>query len=566
MIRDLDQHDSRELPTYDLCIVGSGPAGMTVAAELREQGLQIAVLESGRMSVTERGDALRKVSSEGIHIKDYSRERLLGGTSTTWAGLAAPLDQIDFAQRPWLQHSSWPIPRSDLEPFWEEAAERYRFPTSSYFEPTGGFGQLRQKSDVQPNWKRIDEKIFLAAAEAQNFGKEWRHIFDATNVDAWLDATVLELRSASESSPPESSTNRIQFARLRTRMGREFELRAKVFVIATGGIENARLLLNSTDHCSSGLGNEHDQVGRYLMNHPKNYHGMLHLREPTGDLPYYYGCLFSGFAGYAGLRLDEDYQREHQLLNSYVRLEPLFPWTDSEGVEALVLFAKRSAFLMRRFKRGKQGKVVALRDYSETGDDSDVQNARKSLGEWFKLALAIPLDLPSVLRYLQYRLLTKSKPKIRRARIRNFMEMEPHPDNRVMLGDELDENGVRRPKVQHETTRVDRESVIELHRVLQGELEEQGIGTLETELETCERWPIDQEASHHLGTTRMGLDPKTSVVDPNGRLHSTENLFMAGGSVFPTSGCANPTYTIVALSIRLARHLAKGPLAQGASK
>ncbi|MFT7670625.1 MAG: choline dehydrogenase-like flavoprotein [Planctomycetota bacterium] len=548
MIQDLDQFEASELPEYDLCIVGSGPAGTTIAAELAASGLRICVLESGRKSVTEHGDKLRPVESEGIYIKDYSRERVLGGTSTTWAGLTSPLDEIDFAERPWLRHSSWPIAREELVPYWQAAADRYRFAPLIDFEPTGGFGDLRKKSEIQPQWKDIDEKTFLAAAEAQNFGKEWSHIFEGKDVDAWLDATVIKLLV-------DDSKRSLQSVRIKTRSGREFSLRARTFVLATGGIENPRILLNSTAQITEGIGNEHDQVGRYLMNHPKNYHGTLHLAKPTGDLPFYYGCLFKGFAGYGGMRLKESYQTSHGLLNSYVRLEPLFPWTDSRGVEALVVFAKRSAFLMRSWKNTKGDKVVALRDYSETGDDSDVQNARKSVFEWIKLACAIPADLPSVLRYLQYRLITKAKPKIKRARIRNFMEMEPDPENRVILTEDRDVLGVRRPKVLHNSTEKDRKSVIELHEVLKREFSEQGFGRLESNLAETTPWPINLEASHHIGTTRMGTTPKTSVVNSDCRVHSVQNLYIAGASVFPTSGCANPTFTIVALSIRLAEHL-----------
>ena len=548
MIRDLDSFEGDSLPTYDLCVVGSGPAGTTLAAELSGQGLAVCVLESGSLTVTAHADALRPVASEGIYIKDYSRERVLGGASTTWGGLAAPLDEIDFAPRPWLDHSGWPIPRAELSPHWEAAARRYRFPHGELFGASGGFAALRSRSELQPRWAVVDEKIFLAAAEAQNFGREWRHVYEDEGTDAWLDATVVSLASEGDA---------VRAARVRTRSGRDFELRARAFVLATGGLENARLLLNSTDGAPAGLGNEHDQVGRYLMNHPKNYHGMLSLARPTGDLPYYYGCLYKGFAGYAGLRLGEDYQAQHQLLNSYVRLEPLFPWTDNRGVEALVLFAKHSAFLMKRWKGDQGEEVVALRDYSETGDDSQMQNERKSLLDWLKLALYIPLDLPSVLRYLKYRLITKAKPRITRVRLRNFMEMEPHPENRVVLTEERDALGARKSLVRHDSTAKDRAAVIELHRVLKREFEEQGWGTLYTNLEGTDAWPIDEEASHHLGTTRMGTDPRSSVVDVHQRVHSLQNLYVAGGSVFPTSGCANPTYTIVALSIRLAQHLAR---------
>ncbi len=559
MIADLDSTPLTELPEYDLCIVGSGPAGATVAAELAASmsSLRICVLESGLRKTTKRGDALRHVESEGIYIKEYSRERVLGGASTTWAGLSSPLDVIDMAPRPWLDHPGWPISREELLVDWQAATERYRFAPEALFQD---FAKLRERGALQPKWQAVAEKIFLACDEPQDFGKEQRHIFegdgvDGGDVDAYLDATVVELLSE-----PESST--VRAARVRTRSGREFELRARVFVLATGGIENARLLLASRGHCPAGLGNEHDQVGRYLMNHPKNYGGILQLREPVEELPYFFGCLHHGFAGYAGLRFSEEEQARRAVLNSYIRFEPLFPWSDSEGVEALVLLVKRSAFLLRSWKRGKQDEVVELRDYSETGDDSDLQNERKTALEWLRIVLSIPLDARRVLAYLHHRLISRKKPRIERVRLRNFLEMEPVASNRVTLTDARDANGAQIPLVKHDTSARDRRTLIELHEVLIEEFQANGMGTLETEIATQEPWPINLDASHHLGTTRMGTAPENSVCNADLRVHSVKNLYMAGGSVFPTSGCANPTFTIVALSIRLARHLAQDVFGQ----
>jgi hypothetical protein len=319
--------------------------------------------------------------------------------------------------------------------------------------------------------------------------------------------------------------------------------------VATGGIENARLLLISK------LGNERDQVGRYFMNHPKNYRGVLKLARPVTKAPYFFGCMHRDFAGYAGLRLPEQTQRERGLLNSYVRLEPLFPWSDSQGIEALVLLVKRSKLIMGRMrKRGQRG-VVELRDYSETGDDSDLSNERRSGLAWFALIGKILADAPRVARYLWYRLIPGMVPLIREVRLRNFMEMQPDPENRVTLSETPDEDGRPLPRVSHRCTDLDRRSLLCLHEVLAREVERAGLGALESDLEQIDPWPITQDASHHLGTTRMGADPQTSVVTPQLRVHGLENLYMAGGSVFPTSGCANPTFTIVALSVRLAQHL-----------
>lgn len=548
MIVDLAEDSEREaLPAYDVCIVGSGPAGGVVAAELCDSGLAICVLESGRRRVSAYGDELKRVHSAGIHVKDYSRERVFGGASTTWAGLSSHFDAIDLAPREWLADSGWPLERSELLALYEEAAERYRFPRAALFGPDG-FEELRGRGGLAPEWAELDEKVFLACDEPQDFGRELRAVYAERGVDLYFDATVTDLEV-------EPGARRVRAARVRTEDGRSLRLEAGAFVVATGGIETARLLLNSRGGCPQGLGNEHDQVGRWFMNHPKNYHGILHLKEPLEDVPYFFGCLFRGYAGYAGLRLPESVQAAKGLLNTYVRMEPLFPWSDSQGVEALVLFAKKSAFVLRSFKRSRKGDVVTLRDYAETGDDSELQNARKTFGSWLGLIGTILADLPRVGRYLWYRLIARAKPKIRRVRIRNFMEMEPDPENRVELADETDRFGQPLPFARHRPTERDKRTLCELHAALAREVERLGLGRFETELASADPWPIDQDASHHMGTARMGTDPRRSVVDPDLRVHSLDNVWISGAAVFPTSGCANPTFTIVALAIRLARHL-----------
>ena len=538
MIADLGEATVDALDDVDIVVVGSGPARVTLARELAGSGLGVCVLESGLLRPTPRGDRLRRVVSDGIRVKAYSRERVLGGASTTWAGLSSPLDDIDLEPRPYLAQSGWPIERDELLALYAEAAERYRFPDLGLFEP-GGFDIHREAGELRPTWDGIDEKVFLSAAAPQDFGAEWRSVFEADGPDLWLDATVTRL---------ESEAGRVTSATLATGTGREVSVRAHAFVLATGGIENARLLL------ASDLGNEHDQVGRHLMNHPKNYHGILELSEAVQDAPYFFGCLVGGNAGYAGLRLPEDVQVERELLNSYVRLEPLFPWSDNDGVECFVLLVKRSARLFTFWKKRQSEKVVSLRDYSETGDDTDLSHQRRTTLGYVALALGCLLHLPSISAYLWFRL-TRAKPKIRRVRLRNFMEMEPHPDNRVTLSDETDANGGPVPRVAHQTTDLDRRSLLALHEVLEREISAQGLGRLKTSLAQADPWPIDQDASHHMGTTRMGTGPATSVVDADLCVHSLSNLYCAGSSVFPSSGCANPTFTLTALSIRLARHL-----------
>jgi choline dehydrogenase-like flavoprotein len=544
MIIDLAQANLAELPSYDVCVIGSGPAGGTVAAELAGSGLRVCCLESGRARPSAGADALKQVESEGLPIKDYSRERVLGGASSTWAGLSAPLDEVDLEARACIGGRGWPFGRDELEPYWEAAAERFGFPRASDLGPEG-FGTLRAHGRQTPSLDGLEEKVFLARSEPQRFGKLLKPVWERDGTDLYLDATVVEL---------ESEDGRVGAARIRTLGGRELRVHARAFVLGCGGIENARLLLLSRGACADGLGNEHDQVGRCLMNHPKNYHGHVELAQPVTSWPYLFGCMWNGFAGYAGLRLSEERQRELGVLNSYVRFEPLFPWSDDTGVESAVLLAKRSVVALKALQRSRRGGLVELRDYSETGDDSDLQNARKDLGDWIGVGWNVVRHAPSVARYAFHRL-SRVAPRISRVRLRNFMEMEPCPGNRVTLSGKQDPFGSPLPLVRHETTELDRRSLTVLHDLLGPSLERAGVGRLESDLAGQEQWPITQDASHHLGTTRMGLDPRTSVCDPRARVHSVPNLWLAGGSLFPTSGCANPTFTIVALSIRIAEDL-----------
>ncbi len=549
MIVDLSDGVAPPAREYDVCIVGTGPAGATVARELAGSSLRVCVLESGRRKPTQHGDALRATESLGIHVKEWSRERVLGGASTTWAGLSSPLDPIDMTPRPWIGSGGtggsdgWPIDRADLLPLYEEASRRYRFPSSSTFGP-GGFGALRAKGESQPAWKHLEEKVFLACAEPQDFGVECADAWSAENVDLLLDATVVRIDTTGDRDVASS-------VRVRTSHGVEFDVRARAFVLATGGIENARLLLVSGPN---GLGNEHGQVGVGFMNHPKNYFGILRLARPIEELPYFFGAMHKGFAGYAGLRLTEARQRELGVLNSYARFEPLFPWSDDDGVESLVTLVKRSKGLFSSWKARKSDEVVELRDWSETGDDSEIQNARRGPFSALKLVGNVLLHLPSVVQYAWFRL-GKRRPRVRRVRLRHFLEMQPSEANRVELSSVLDSNGVPIPRVRHACTELDRRSLVELWNTLRVELAANGLGELEGDLELAEPWPIDQDASHHMGGTRMGADARASVVDANLRMHAMRNVWIAGASVFPTSGCANPTMTIVALSIRLARQL-----------
>ena len=553
MLLEARELSSQPRASYDVCIVGAGPAGIALAHSLANSTLRTCVIESGGRSTSSFTDALRDVESDGIQVKPHSRERVLGGTSTTWAGLSSPLDEIDFRNRSWVPFSGWPIARLDLEPFYQMASRRFRFPA---WEHLSSLSWLPSRDAHLPRWNGLEEKTFLAADPPQNFGAEFASVFRSA-VDVLLGATVTSLDG--------DGSGRARGVRLVLPDRSEFRMDARVIVLACGGIENARLLLNSTFACPGGLGNDRGQVGRYFMNHPKANYGTIDLVAAQGPLPGYFGFLYPGFgyAGYAGLRLTPQLQERHRVLNSCVRFEPIFDWSDNPGVDALVSYTKRSHALMRAFRRANRDQLVELRSYAETGDDQTT--ADPSTGtRHMTLATQIAQHWRTVARYVGARLSRRSRPLVTSIRIRNFMEMAPDPDNRVELSDRTDAFGMRLPRVRHRCGEMDRRSVVRLHDVLRREVAAANWGTLRSDLkDTDDPWPIDSDASHHMGATRMGTNPATSVVNEQCRLHTTGSVCVIGASVFPTSGCANPTYTAVALALRLGDHLRQGLLPGG---
>jgi choline dehydrogenase-like flavoprotein len=548
MIIDANELTATPEETYDLCIIGSGPAGLTVANELRRHRLRVCVLESGRSTKTEHTNRLKTVRSEGaIPIKANSRERILGGTSSTWDGLSAPLEPIDVEPRPWVSLSGWPIGYGELQRRYADAAERYAFPSPELYAHDHVDG-LKAVGDYHFAWRALTERLMLAPRRPPRFATLLRHLLDAPEIAVYTDATVTELCA-------NAARSAIAACVVRTRDMKRLRIEAKAFVVAAGAIENARLLLNSTDLCSAGLGNERDQVGRHFMNHPKNPCGLIALNVDARHLPAYFGCLTRGHAAYLALRLDDATQRRLGVLNSYVRFEPLYAWSDTGAVQHLMTYVKSKPRLWEQLQAYKGS--ASLRDYSETGDDVDdglAHDAPSLPG----LVLAMLRAPAPVAQYLFFRIFdNRIRPRLQAIRLRNFMEMEPLLSNRIVLASEKDCYGTPLPLVRHTPTSLDRRSVIALQQVLGDELRASGFGTLTSELADADPWPINADASHHLGGTRMGVDRRTSVVNSDGRLHGIPNVYVAGGSTFVTSGYANPTYTIVALAIRLADHLAR---------
>ncbi len=275
----------------DVCIVGAGAAGITAALELTDSELDVIVVESGgRTGPDPATQALYRGASVGRPILglttgpkplglDAIRLRWLGGTTNHWAGYCRKLEPIDFEERPHLAVSGWPIESSDLHEHWERAARWCRI-TDASDDATVWSHRIGLPAPL-PSSSKQHTKAFQIT-RVMRFGDEYRYDLEsAGNVRVMLWANAVNLAT--------EDGRAVQTVQARTLTGVGITVRARAFVLACGGLENPRLLLASTDADPAGVGNRHDQVGRYFAEHLRVAAGFGVIDTRPEDLAGYLG-------------------------------------------------------------------------------------------------------------------------------------------------------------------------------------------------------------------------------------------------------------------------------------
>jgi choline dehydrogenase-like flavoprotein len=492
----------------DLAIIGGGAAGITLARAFAATAVKVCLLEAG--GETGDSDSQALYAGENIGI-DYpviaSRLRFFGGSSNHWGGFTRPLDPIDFQPRDWVPYSGWPFGIEELRPYYTEACHLVevlpdRFDDIAFWEevtgesfPSFATGRMRPQ--------------FVQYSPPTRFGRRYgSELQQADNVEVVFHANVTNIATV-------ESARAVTHLEIRTLNGLTHSVRAKLYVLATGGLENPRMLLLSNQTISAGLGNQHDRVGRFFMEHP-------HMG----------GC---GEIVVADLRRLPKMFRERIKTNGYSANVAYNP-TDA--------FLRQQKLLNATFMVGVAGKYL-----SDTPPDQTNQRAVQHY-EMLQAARPFltgdeapnaPLDTGLVGVWLG---------------IGCACEQIPNPASRVSLSRERDSLGLQQLRLDWRLTQQDWNSLLEHTHSLALEFGALEIGRMQMKLEDTGSWPEKvRGGNHHMGTTRMHDDPKQGVVDRNCRVHGVENLFVAGSSVFPTSGAANPTLTLLALTLRLSDHL-----------
>ena len=458
----------------DLCIIGAGAAGITIAKELKDSKLKILLLESGGLAIDPKTQALYEGQSAGLQnfpSLAAARLRYFGGTTGHWNGWCAPLDPIDFEKREWIAHSGWPIKYPDLEPWYRRAQQICQLGPfeygAEYWENQSGFRRLPLAPQV------VDTKI-IQFSPPTRFGTVYREeILQAPNITLWTFANVTDIRS----NPGASHVTGVEVTTLNAK---KMSVKAKKYILACGGLENPRILLLSNKAIPHGLGNRHDLVGRFFIEHP-------HLSTSRMLLPN----------------------------------------------------EKDAAFYTHSFQPDYHKYIPLL------GIPPAIQKARK-IANYSSVIWPQPLA-KGANAGVTYQMSTR-------------LEQVPNPESRITLDpNKKDELGQPQLRLDWRMTQLDKQSIRIAEQLIANELGRTGVGRLQLPdwlMADDKAWSSDVHGGpHHMGTTRMTADARTGVVDANCKVHGIDNLYIAGSSVFPTGGTANPTLTIVALAARLASHI-----------
>jgi choline dehydrogenase-like flavoprotein len=522
MIKTLGEIGSVDCLSTDLCIIGSGAAGMTIAREFINSPHQVIVLEAGGATIDSRyQDPYRSevvgLRHNGIHI---GRVRALGGTTTLWAGQCLPLFDIDFQKRDWVEHSGWPISRSDLAPFYPRAHDVMQLASVSH-DIANWPESVPKPPEYLPG--EIDT-YYSTFSPMPNFARaHGAAIRAAENIQVLTDANVMSI----ESTPDASAAHEVK---VRSLDGKRLTVRARIFIVCCGGIETARLLLASNSVEPAGIGNSRDVVGRYFQDHP----GVIFPVRPTN--PHQFSRWFDSFRlsdirHCIKLAASESLQRSEKILHAGG--EVFYPAQEDDPIDA--------------------AKLVV----------SSIRNARLR-PQVPRALLRIAKRPDRVMRAVYRRYVKKQVASVGTSQpfFGISVEQQANPHSRVTLSNSRDSLGMPRTVLDWKPTELEARSISVLAGAIAKQWKRLGVAKMDVD-----SVPIQgrekglhggfTDASHHMGTTRMGTDLSTSVVDPRCRVHGYSNLYIAGSAVFPTGGFSNPTLTLMALALRAADEIKK---------
>jgi len=526
---------------WDVCVVGTGPVGMALALELECLGQDVLLLESGELNVNPSFEAVSRaeiVDPDRHAAMELAVCRALGGTSWTWGGRCVAYDEIDWLPRSLVADAHWPIDPKEIEPWYERAAEYLLCGSANFSIPYPQQLTDGLTLDRVERWSRETRIILVHRAR----------LIASKTIHVSLTSTVTDLNLSSDG-------NRLVSLAV-SRPGGACTVRARRFVLAMGGVETTRLLLCAQQKSPASFGGVGGPLGRYYMGHISGKIASIVFNDPAAIRNLDFQLDESGSYIRRRFMLNTETQLQHSVLNT--AFWPDNPSFYDPGHRSGVLSAVFLALAFPPTGRRLLSEGIRL---AHTGP-----KPYKLVAHLRNAILGAPRGAMDIFRILRDRFINRPKKpgflvsnRGGKYALHFHAEQVPNPDSRITLSDEVDAYGMARARIDLRYTEQDVQSVTDSHQLLDHALRSNGIGRLEYLYDQSQlRERIYEQASdgyHQVGSTRMGTDATSSVVDPNLKAHGVEDLFIASSSVFPTSGQANSTFLAVAFAVRLAHHL-----------
>jgi len=529
----------------EVCIVGGGAAGITLALEMARTSKSVILLEAGDWKPSPQTQELYEgeVENETLHSPpQFYRQRCFGGSTRIWSGRCVPFDPIDFERRDFIPHSDWPFGREELDPFYPRAnriceAGKYAFRVAEALpgappEMIPGFVSDRVQTDGLERFSR-----------PTNFAKRYRAAIEKSR----RLRVILNSNCTNLAVKPDSQE--IDHLTVKTLERGSFTIKARPVALATGGLEVTRLLLASRDVHREGIGNGCGLLGRYYMCHIAGTLGQLELNVPRSRDFHGYELSPDGIYCRRRFQLAPEVQRSLGIGNLIARMHHPKIADPSHLTGPLSTLYLARHLLPREFSKRVNDGEHSARGWARHARNvlSDPLHTARFLSHWLLKRTLASRKFPSVI----------VTPRLNRYTLDFHSEQMPNPASCVRLSDQRDRLGMPQLHIDWRYVPLDIQTVRDSFRVIAEEFERTKVGRLTFDDAEVEAAIVREGAygGHHIGTTRMSENPSQGVVDRNCRVHGLGNLYIASSSVFPTSSQANPTLTIVALALRLAKHL-----------
>lgn len=517
MLIDL-RHASGDVPeNVETLIIGSGAVGLTMAIELARAGRQVVVLEAGGRGVEASSQNLFKNARwrdhelQGLHL---GRFRALGGTTNFWGGQILQFDPIVFEPRPWMTDVAWPIARQELAPYYERGYELL------------GVGHHLSDEMV---WKRMNiippelgneiEFFFSTWVPEPNFASLFRSEIDrSANLRLFVNAPVVALGL-------DQAGDRVASAFVRTASGDMRRFSARRVVLANGTVEIARLLKLALSDGRQAPWSDNPWLGKGYLDHIDCLAGQVTPLDKRRFHNLFDNAYLDGIKYAPKLKVSAQAQRERKLLGATAF------FLSSSSIDEHIANARvlAHALLRGRFQwrlmPGPRELISTLR-----------------------------VALPMAVRYLRYRRMYN--PADRGIQLRIMSEQLPLPQSAIHLSDKCDALGMPIVEMDWRIDGGEIDTLATFAELVAERLERRQLASIRLDPKLAARdsslLKHCSDYYHHMGMARMANTPAEGVVDRDLKVFGTRNLYVAGAAVYPTTGFANPTFTAIALGLRLA--------------